>query len=73
MIGAVHPPADDQIMTVQRVDQPGQVAGIALAIGVDTSDETGCSGPQTVRDRPRVSLARRVRDQCDRQRRGERL
>ena len=72
MIGAVDPPADDEIVAIERVAQADQVARIALPVGVDACHEVGRAGPQPVRDRPRVALPPGLGEERDRERRGER-
>jgi hypothetical protein len=73
MIRAVGSPADDEVMTVKSLDQPDQVAGIALAVGVDTGHPIRGGGSETVDDRARINLAQRGGDQGDRERRSQRL
>ncbi len=62
MIRAVGSPAHDEVMTVKSLDQPDQVARIALAVSVDTGHAIGGGGSQTVNDRARIALAQRGGD-----------
>ena len=44
MIGPVGPPADHEVVPVKSLDQPDEVARVALAVGVDAGDEIGGGG-----------------------------